>query len=350
MSNPKISIIIPVFNREQMIKECLNSILNQSSSSWECIVVDDGSTDKTIETVVEYSKQYPQIKFLKRNSDKKGASVCRNIGAKESIGEYLVFLDSDDLISSEFIKTRLKWIKNHKNQDYYVFPSSFFKNSPGDLKKLWNLLNKPKDDLIRFFDGDNPWHTTGVVWRRNSFFKIKGFYEPAQSMQDWEIFVKALIRGLKYTKSPDKVEFLQHYLRKHKSPQISTSKLSEERAINRQETKQFIAKQFSKKHKYKSYAWRSFIGDYYRFTLGLKKAGYEELIFSGILFLVEEKLASKNLSKLLLKSLEFDSKLKNSNNYLKKTIDFILYRFYNLKNLQYPKDRTKGIVYFEKKK
>ena len=68
---------IKLFNGMPMIsyviKECLNSILNQSSSSWECIVVDDGSTDKTIETVVEYSKQYPQIKFLKRNSRRKSA-------------------------------------------------------------------------------------------------------------------------------------------------------------------------------------------------------------------------------------------------------------------------------------
>src|SRR5690554_5694001 len=102
----KISIIIPVFNRQKLIKETLDSVLAQIYENWECIVVDDGSTDETWEVLEQYAKKDARIKIHKRHRDPKGAPTCRNIGMELSEGEYLIFLDSDDLLA--------KWALQHR--------------------------------------------------------------------------------------------------------------------------------------------------------------------------------------------------------------------------------------------
>lgn len=93
---PKISIIIPLYNREKLIKRCLDSILSQGIDNIDIIVVDDGSTDDSLSTVEDISKNNPCIKVLHKENG--GASSARNLGIKNATGEYLMFVDSDDYI------------------------------------------------------------------------------------------------------------------------------------------------------------------------------------------------------------------------------------------------------------
>jgi len=96
---PTFSIIIPVYNREYIVIETLESVLNQTFTSWECIVVDDGSTDATIKVVEKFCSNHSRFKIIKRKSSrKKGPSSCRNIGYEHSIGEWILWLDSDDTL------------------------------------------------------------------------------------------------------------------------------------------------------------------------------------------------------------------------------------------------------------
>lgn len=104
-----VSVIIPTFNRSLLIEETLNSVLAQTYTNWECIVVDDGSTDNTEELVGSYSKNDKRIKFYNRPQEKiKGASSCRNFGLEKAAGEYIQFLDSDDLISNIKLEHQVK--------------------------------------------------------------------------------------------------------------------------------------------------------------------------------------------------------------------------------------------------
>ena len=81
MYNRIVSIIIPVFNRYQIIGETLNSIINQTYSNWECIVVDDGSSDYTEQLMEFYTQKDPRIIFVRRPDNRpKGANACRNYG------------------------------------------------------------------------------------------------------------------------------------------------------------------------------------------------------------------------------------------------------------------------------
>ena len=93
-----ISVIIPAYNVQDYIAECLDSILNQTYKDLEIIVVDDGSTDNTPQILEEYAKKYPQIRILTQQNS--GQSVARNWGLRESSGDYIVFVDSDDWLAT----------------------------------------------------------------------------------------------------------------------------------------------------------------------------------------------------------------------------------------------------------
>lgn len=95
----KFSIIIPAYNVEKYIGECIESILNQSYEDYEVIVVDDGSTDKTTEIVQQYSQRDARIKTIKQNNG--GPSKARNIGIQRANGEYILFVDSDDMYKNK---------------------------------------------------------------------------------------------------------------------------------------------------------------------------------------------------------------------------------------------------------
>ena len=96
---PKISIILPVYNVERYLEACLNSIAAQSFTDWECICVNDGSTDGSINILEAYSTQDKRIKVL--NQINSGPAVARSHGIREASGEFLLFQDADDFIEPD---------------------------------------------------------------------------------------------------------------------------------------------------------------------------------------------------------------------------------------------------------
>lgn len=101
ISNVKVSVIMPTFNRIKTIKKAIDSVLNQSHSRLELLVIDDGSTDGTYEFI---KKKYKDSRVLLIKGDHKGVSSARNLGIKKSTGEYIFYLDSDNYWRSDFLK------------------------------------------------------------------------------------------------------------------------------------------------------------------------------------------------------------------------------------------------------
>lgn len=101
MNNTKISVVIPTYNEESSILNCLNSLEKQSYKDREVIIVDDGSTDETLQLVTQYSRGKP-VKVYRQNH--KGPGSARNLGAKHSKGEILVFVDADMTFASDFLE------------------------------------------------------------------------------------------------------------------------------------------------------------------------------------------------------------------------------------------------------
>ncbi|MAP79619.1 MAG: hypothetical protein CL526_00895 [Aequorivita sp.] len=130
IQNALVSIIIPTYNRAHLIGETLDSVLAQTYTNWECIVVDDGSTDGTEALLQKYVEHDSRFQYHHRPKDRpKGANACRNYGFEISKGEYIQWFDSDDLMLPFFLNDCLKLFRNNiKLQlaltDYNIFDHS----------------------------------------------------------------------------------------------------------------------------------------------------------------------------------------------------------------------------------
>jgi len=107
------SIIMSVYNGELYIKETIKSVINQSYKNWELIIVDNCSTDKTIDILNDFQSRYDNIKVYITESNSDGPAVPRNIGIQKSKGKYLAFLDSDDIWYENKLAIQLDYIKKY---------------------------------------------------------------------------------------------------------------------------------------------------------------------------------------------------------------------------------------------
>jgi glycosyltransferase involved in cell wall biosynthesis len=120
-----------MYNRATLVSETLDSVLDQTYTDWECIVVDDGSTDNSVEVVQKYVDKDSRFKLLIRPEERiKGAPTCRNIGYENSLGDLIYFFDSDDILSPEFMETVIDELSNYPEAEYATFPLDGFLKSP----------------------------------------------------------------------------------------------------------------------------------------------------------------------------------------------------------------------------
>lgn len=185
-----VSVIIPVFNSESTLAATLDSLLSQMYTSWEAICVDDGSTDSSLDILEKYASMDSRIRFFQRNSIAKGGSVCRNIGAKMAGGEYLIFLDADDLLAPYCIMNRLKYIEDTE-LDFVVFPIGYFDH---DVKK-YTITNNlySKNHFLRFASGSPTWQTMQPIYRKDIVEKLGGFDARFPRYQDVEFGIRAML-------------------------------------------------------------------------------------------------------------------------------------------------------------
>ena len=175
MFNPLVSILIPVYNKEEWILETLHSVLNQTYDHWECLIVDDGSTDSSLPKIIEFTRNNPgnwKI-FSTVNS---GQTAARNYGIEQSEGELLAFLDADDLWHPKKIETQVRIFDSQPEIQLVFTPYVIFRRnqktgfrvidhrSPQKLVKDW--LN------MRGFGGLI--ESTGMI-RRKTLLEFGGF-------------------------------------------------------------------------------------------------------------------------------------------------------------------------------
>ena len=196
----KLSVVVPVRNRERLLRETLNSVCAQTFADWECIVVDDGSIDDSFEVARGYAARDQRFRAFRRVGPRGNANVCRNQGCAASLGEYIVFLDSDDLLTPACLEERVRFMELHPELDFAIFSGELFMLVPGDLGEPQNSSDG-RDDLTASLTLDHPWGTPNPIWRRESLIKVGPWDEELVKWQDVEFHVRALVKGMRYERS-----------------------------------------------------------------------------------------------------------------------------------------------------
>jgi glycosyltransferase involved in cell wall biosynthesis len=223
-----ISIISPVFNRLELLKETANSVLNQTHPNWEWVIIDDGSDIVVLEYLNELTFLDNRISVHKREGKIKGAPVCRNLGLSKAKYDCVWFLDSDDLLGVEAIDNRIKIIEKNSDFDFWVFPVGIFSKKPHDTL-IFQSLKDDRDDLDRFCFGENVWQTLGVVWHKNFISKIGAFKEDLPSFQDWELSFRSILNSKNYYYAKRSIP--DAFYRQTEGESISNKRFNEVNAI-----------------------------------------------------------------------------------------------------------------------
>lgn len=159
---PKVSVIIPIYNVEQYIKDCLDSLVNQTLDDIEIICVNDGSSDNSIKIVNEYAKN--DKRFVVINQENQGTGAARNKGIDAAVGEYIMFLDPDDWYELDACEKAYNHIKQN-NTDFAFFGIKLFYDDTGVLKvdtwRLKNLMFAPDLNKINLRELDTVYVKTG---------------------------------------------------------------------------------------------------------------------------------------------------------------------------------------------
>ncbi len=167
----RLSIIIPVFNAEQFLRKCLESIVSQTCQDFECILIDDGSSDSSMSICNEYAERYGNIVVIHQNN--KGVSAARNVGLSVAQGEFVTFVDADDYIESMYVEFLLQ---ERVFADLTFFGFVFQKNEETQkTKSLFTSFAENRDEIESTIvelkkcktNNFDPW---GYVW--NKMFRL----------------------------------------------------------------------------------------------------------------------------------------------------------------------------------
>lgn len=192
-TNIIVTVIVPAYNYANFIGECLDSVLSQTFKSWECIVIDNGSTDNTQEIVKSYSNKDGRIKYHYTNQ--KGVSLARNLAVSLSHGTYLLPLDADDKIDPTYLEKAVNIMNQNPELSLVYCNAILF----GSVNKKWILPDfNYKAMLI-----ENSIFCSALI-KKNEFLAVNGYnVNMVEGFEDWDFWIKYLANNKKVYKLND---------------------------------------------------------------------------------------------------------------------------------------------------
>lgn len=206
----KFSVIVPVYNVEDYLKKCLDSIIGQTYTNFEIIIVNDGSKDNSQQIIDEYAQEYPSlIKALKKENG--GLSDARNFGVKKATGDYILFVDSDDYINKELLEKLNEVIVRDQEPEIISFDAQVIHKD----KKENTIVSKPDfsrldgetaiDKFInnkQYFEPACFFAYNLKFWKKNKFAFQKGKYH-----EDFGLIPEVIVK----TKAITSINFIGYY-------------------------------------------------------------------------------------------------------------------------------------------
>lgn len=200
----KVSIIIPVYNVEKYLSECLDSVVNQTFKDIEIICVNDGSTDTSLDILNEYAKKDNRIKIF--SQENQGVSEARNKGINESTGEYICFLDSDDWYKKYYVEKQYNQIIK-TGADISICSVSLYNNNTHQYKdrKLHDIKNITKSDreYCTYKDLKSYLFTNFEpalrMYKKSFFIENNLYYPKGVIFEDVTVSIKSIVLASKIT-------------------------------------------------------------------------------------------------------------------------------------------------------
>ena len=183
----KVTVIIPTFNRGYCLAESIQSVLDQSFTDFELIVVDDGSTDNTPEVMNQFSDIHKIS--MKKN---RGVSFARNRGMEQARGEWIAFLDSDDLWERHKLVTQMKWVERHPDCHAVYTDEIWIRN--GVRVNPMNKHRKYSGDIFRYCLPLCIVSPSSVLLRAELLNEVGGFDESMPVCEDYDLWLRIAIR------------------------------------------------------------------------------------------------------------------------------------------------------------
>lgn len=195
--NPKVSIIMATYNRSGFILESLQSVLNQTFTAWECLIIDDGSTDDTEYVLTPILNQDNRFQYFKRISNyQKGLPGCRNYGLDLAKGDYVIFFDDDDIVHPQNLELCVfELLKGNVSFCRYirdVFRGDF--NYNFDYSEAYSSFYIDKKDIEKIIKNELPINSCAVMWRKECFENNK-FEEHLMYAEEWELYSRIISLG-----------------------------------------------------------------------------------------------------------------------------------------------------------
>jgi glycosyltransferase involved in cell wall biosynthesis len=200
-----VSVIVTCYNQARYLSDSLGSVLAQSYPYWECIIVNDGSPDKTEDVVQEWLAIDNRFKYLKKENG--GLSSARNAGLRVATGEYIQFLDADDVLEKNKIGYQIGYLNHCDGSiDIVVSGYRYFLDSdqsrellifgPNDILPEVIINKNDKKDLVKLFARRNPMVVSAPLYHRSVFQRIGDFDEELRANEDWDLHFRCAANGI----------------------------------------------------------------------------------------------------------------------------------------------------------
>ena len=199
MNKQTISVVIPTYNSSSYISRTLDSVLSQKSLPYEIVIVDDGSSDNTIEVIEEYKKSNKDVLenikvFQQKNM---GAGAARNRAVKEATGEWIAFLDSDDIWMSGKMEAVKSSMEANPDANIIAHEEYAVDEKNMESRRLCSLhkgYDESKDLFIQLYEG-NLFSTSCMVIKKEIIERAGGFDETLRSAQDYDLWIRCGMYG-----------------------------------------------------------------------------------------------------------------------------------------------------------
>lgn len=293
--NPLVSIIIPTYNRAQLILETIDSIIAQTYEYWECIVVDDGSTDNTAAIVSTLIASDSRIRYYQRPTNKsQGANACRNYGLEVAKGTYINFFDSDDLMHKEKLAMQVSML-DASDADFNVCQTLVFEGSFNGTGYLRNAQLTSSDPFNDFISHRIKWLTQSPMLKKELLDKTNlKFDEQLQQSQELDFFGRLLALNTNYNTIDKPLVFLRTH-----SNSISHGIQSPDKLLSSFRVRISFVKNYNKR--LTAYAYRSLVSESVGlFSRGLKRENNFKFDQKYFMYKELKDVLNKNNQKILL--------------------------------------------------